>query len=649
MGARAFVALSRSKKELERRKAQILAFLFFCRITLETRLQGPQNPLWRGKARVLSKVYSCPYCMFLLLIHAACSCYMSVLNFWLQVHAAWAFCVSILHVHAAVYASCPCCMSLHVHASYAACPCMSILCVHAVCPCGKSVLHVHASCLLCISMFCICPCRMSILHIYVHAACPCITFMLHIHTACSYCVSMLNVHTVYTCCMSLLHGLAACPRCMSKLHVNAASPCCLSLVHVRATCTCFMSMLYFRIACTWQCYPCSISMLYVRASCLVHAACHVISYQSFPGSPVLSALTWQPRRAVLSWLSFPGILVQAISFCLSCSAFLVLPVLSACPVLPVLFCLSCSASPVLPVMFCPFCSPCRVLPVPFCLSSLPVPFCLSGSACPVCLSCSAFPVLPVLFCLSFLPVPFCLSCSAGPVLPVLFWLSCSAFPVLPVPFCLSYSSCPFLPFRFCLFNSITFYLQLSMIEKRLCTTSVPVRINYDENSKYNIQLKRSLKTIWKSQWKFLVRPRTYHAGKKRIEKISWKRPLKKFNCLRSLVPLLKECCFITTMYVHGCPMHTNFWFFILSIYSTYPLHHYITVALKWTIFNHWRLVPYWHNKDFCTTKNIKSYIISAKATGRHEYVQWPRTKGRCLSSKTTKILWSFVVFLYLSL
>jgi hypothetical protein len=78
----------------------------------------------------------------------------------------------------------------------------------------------------------------------------------------------------------------------------------------------------------------------------------------------------------------------------------------ACPVLPVLFSLSCYSRPVLSV--------CSAHPV------LPIPLCLSYSACPV---------QPVLFCLSY---------SACAVLPVLFCLSCSAFPVFPVLFfCLS--------------------------------------------------------------------------------------------------------------------------------------------------------------------------------------------------------------------
>ncbi len=55
---------------------------------------------------------------------------------------------------------------------------------------------------------------------------------------------------------------------------------------------------------------------------------------------------------------------------------------AACPVLPVLFCLSCYSSPVLPVLFCVSCSAYPVLPIPLCLSHF------------------VYPPLPVLFCLS---------------------------------------------------------------------------------------------------------------------------------------------------------------------------------------------------------------------------------------------------------
>jgi hypothetical protein len=92
--------------------------------------------------------------------------------------------------------------------------------------------------------------------------------------------------------------------------------------------------------------------------------------------------------------------VQTVLFCQTCSASPVLPVLSAWPVLPVLFCLSRSVFPVLPVLFC-----------------------LSHSSCPV------------------QPVLFCLSCSACPVLAALSWQFFPGSPLLTVWFCLFCSAC----------------------------------------------------------------------------------------------------------------------------------------------------------------------------------------------------------------
>jgi hypothetical protein len=92
------------------------------------------------------------------------------------------------------------------------------------------------------------------------------------------------------------------------------------------------------------------------------------------------------------------------------------------PVMVVLFCLSRSG--------CPTYTSCPVLAVLFLLSCPPVLFCLSCSTCPVQPVLSAYPTLPVLFrlpglsvlfCLSVFPVLFCLSCSACPVLAVLIW------------------------------------------------------------------------------------------------------------------------------------------------------------------------------------------------------------------------------------
>ncbi len=94
----------------------------------------------------------------------------------------------------------------------------------------------------------------------------------------------------------------------------------------------------------------------------------------------------------------------------------------ACPFLPVLLFQSCSvlpifsAYPTVPVLFCLPCAACSVLPAPVC-PVLPVLFCLSCAAC------------------SVLPVP------VGPVPPVLFCLSCSSCPALPIPFCRSVLFC----------------------------------------------------------------------------------------------------------------------------------------------------------------------------------------------------------------
>ncbi len=146
---------------------------------------------------------------------------------------------------------------------------------------------------------------------------------------------------------------APCPCCMflPRAHVNVACPC---MLHFHAVCLCCMPM----------------SMLH---------------FMSYPGSPVLAALSVKsghggPVLEVWSWKSFPGSII-----------------------LPVLFCLSSS-----PCHVCPSCFACLVLPDLFCLSF---------SACPFYLSCSACPVLYVLFCQS---------CSACLVLPVLFCFSCSA-------------------------------------------------------------------------------------------------------------------------------------------------------------------------------------------------------------------------------
>ncbi len=86
----------------------------------------------------------------------------------------------------------------------------------------------------------------------------------------------------------------------------------------------------------------------------------------------------------------------------------VLLVSSACPVLPVRFCLSSSACPALPVLLCLSCSACPALPS-WSASIIAVLFWLSYFGCPV------------------LAVPFWLPC-----LDVLFWLFCSECSVLAV-------------------------------------------------------------------------------------------------------------------------------------------------------------------------------------------------------------------------
>jgi hypothetical protein len=111
----------------------------------------------------------------------------------------------------------------------------------------------------------------------------------------------------------------------------------------------------------------------------------ILSFLSLTGFILLLVLSWHLCLAVLSWQFFPGR-----------------------PVLAVLPRQSCPASLVLPVLFC--------------LSGLDCPLCLSCSACPVL---HTFPVLPVLFYLSrsacrVLSVLLCLSCSACPVLTVRF-------------------------------------------------------------------------------------------------------------------------------------------------------------------------------------------------------------------------------------
>ncbi len=158
--------------------------------------------------------------------------------------------------------------------------------------------------------------------------------------------------------------------------------------------------------------------------CLCCSACPVLT--------VLFCLSRSGRGVCLSLLP--------VMLCLSCSECPILSVLFwiscfVCPFLGILFC-----NPVLsvlswlPVSFCLWRSAFGVLPVPFCL-----PCCL-----PCCLSCSPCPVLPVLFYLScssctVQDVMFCLFRSGCPALPVPFWMSCSALPFLSY-LCLSWLS-----------------------------------------------------------------------------------------------------------------------------------------------------------------------------------------------------------------
>ncbi len=124
--------------------------------------------------------------------------------------------------------------------------------------------------------------------------------------------------------LSGLNGIAhaSCPYRMSTLHVHAVCSCCMSLVHVSGGCLCNMYTLH--VYAVWprrmlmlmlhvlDAFPFCMSVLHV------HAESHVLSFQS-----VLAALSWRsPNRAVLS----------------------------AGPVLKVLFCLSCSGCPIPPVL-----------------------------------------------------------------------------------------------------------------------------------------------------------------------------------------------------------------------------------------------------------------------------------------------------------
>ncbi len=124
-----------------------------------------------------------------------------------------------------------------------------------------------------------------------------------------------------------------------------------------------------------------------------------------------------PVLVVLSWQFCPDDLILPVLFCLSILLFLFCLFNSACLVPE-----SYSARPVLRHSFCRSKgSAFSVQPVPFYLPVLPVPFCLS---------CSAMYIYPVQFCLSCCGCPFLPVLLRLPVLTALFFLSFSAFPVL---------------------------------------------------------------------------------------------------------------------------------------------------------------------------------------------------------------------------
>jgi hypothetical protein len=136
---------------------------------------------------------------------------------------------------------------------------------------------------------------------------------------------------------------------------------------------------------------------------------------------------------------------------------------------------SCPESPVMAVSFSLFFSACPVLAVLFKLSCFNRhflgPFFLS---CPGCL-------ILVLLCSQ--PYPSALSCQTCPgnsVLAVLSWKSCHASLVLPALFCLSCSHCHLLAVRFWLYHAscpvpaflfwfvLSFCLCLAILSKHSC-------------------------------------------------------------------------------------------------------------------------------------------------------------------------------------
>jgi hypothetical protein len=187
---------------------------------------------------------------------------------------------------------------------------MSLLLLHAACSCCMSLLNVHSKFL----------CYPSMLH--ARAACPCCMPMLHVFTVIPCCMSMLHVHQAFLCCTyvhdacpsCVSNAYAACPtvaacpycmfRCNSPLHVHAARSCrmstcpCFNMQHEHASCPCFTSAPH---AHSMEMPQGHAELTCVRAACPFHAACHhATSYQSCPGSPVLTARLSSPVLAVLS-------------------------------------------------------------------------------------------------------------------------------------------------------------------------------------------------------------------------------------------------------------------------------------------------------------------------------------------------------------
>ncbi len=217
--------------------------------------------------------------MSMLLVHAACSCCLSMQH----VHFACQCAVYILHVYAPCscpHAVCPfrvfatafpcfmskpshCMSMLQEHFAWKCYTnmkmnmnikinikmkkikkekcCMYMLLAHATChfacPLCMPMLHVRASCPCSMSMY---PCFTSMSRLLVHYACSfCTSFcmpMLHFRSSCP--CSM----PISLCCWSILLIRAACLSCISFLHVHAEGLCLVSM------CPCCRSMLSEHVA-----------------------------------------------------------------------------------------------------------------------------------------------------------------------------------------------------------------------------------------------------------------------------------------------------------------------------------------------------------------------------------------------------------------